>query len=120
MNTTIAIHTITSPNTTINPAPPTPIASIVTAISVINVIARMINSIIINSSYSFSHNITCNIRENYIERISKHVSHRFLGIGFIFKAHIICLIVTVGYKPSLHLPALLSKNALKFVTSTKI
>ena len=42
----------------------------------------------------------------------KQVSHRFLDIGLIFNAHIICLIVTVGYKPSVAGPERSSKNAL--------
>jgi hypothetical protein len=62
--------------------------------------------------YSF-HYRTGFFRVVYTRRLSKYVSHLSLGIGFIFKAHIICLIVTVGYNPSVHSAALSSKNDLK-------
>ena len=44
--------------------------------------------------------------------LSKQVSHRSLGMGFIFKAHMICRSVTVGYNPSVASPARVSKNSL--------
>ena len=39
------------------------------------------------------------IANDHMVFLSKQVSHRSLGIGFNLSAHMICLIVTVGYNP---------------------
>ena len=62
----------------------------------------------------FSHNIECIFRE-LNKFLSKHVSHRSLGNGFILSPHIICLIVTVGYMPSILRPERSLKNISKFL-----
>lgn len=46
INTMIAMHTITSANTTMNIAPPAATAAITNIINITNVIARIVNSII--------------------------------------------------------------------------
>ena len=81
-------------------APPTLAMSTVNTTHSNPIVVKIINSIIITTLLSFI--IQSVNAANYMHLLSKQVSHRSLGIGFIFRAHIICRIVTVGYKSSLH------------------
>ena len=89
-----SMHTITSPNTIINAAPPTLRVIAVIVISIANVSSRIVARIIPIRLLSIK--ATAELANCQIQRLSKVVSHRSLGSGFIFKPHIIWRIEMVG------------------------
>lgn len=104
-------NTITSPNTA-NRLPP----AIIAAISAVIAIAMITLSKIINKIIMFTPFIILSvIFANQINFLSKHVSHRSLGKGFILNPNIICLIVTVGYSSLAHSPERSLKKTSKFL-----
>ena len=107
----IRLNTITSPNTT-NRLPP----AIIAAISAVIAIAMITLSKIINKIIMITPSIILSvIFANQINFLSKHVSHRSLGKGFILNPNIICLIVTVGHSSLTHSPERSLKKASKFL-----
>ena len=93
-----------------NAAPPAnKLKSIATAI-IAAIIANSVNKIILYFLllYSIKRHV---LLANHISRRSKHVSHISRFRGFIFNAHMICLIVTVGYIPFSGSLALSLKNS---------
>lgn len=102
---------ITSPNTT-NRLPPAIIAAISAVIAIAMItLSKIINKIIMITPFI----ILSVIFANQINFLSKHVSHRSLGKGFILNPNIICLIVTVGYSSLTHPPERSLKKASKFL-----
>lgn len=93
-----------------NAAPPAnKLKSIATAI-IADIIANSVNKIILYSLLLYS--IKCHVLlANHTSRLSKHVSHLSRFRGFIFNAHMICRMVTVGYNPFSGSLALSLKNS---------
>lgn len=109
---------IRSPNTRITPPPTDSTTAAVISVIVSSAANNMLKITILSSSLNYSfHNSGWFFREwseNQICLLSKQVSHRSLGSGFIFSAHIIWRIVTVGNTPSIHSPERSSNRALNF------
>lgn len=111
---TINTNASRSPNTTINPVPPSISKTVAMIASISNTTMVMINVIIVIPPLFSSHKRGCCSRVVHMFRLSKQVSHRSLGKGFIFKAHIIWRIVIVGNTPSTHSPERSINSDLNF------
>ena len=102
------MHTITSLHKNIPTAPPRLMMHTANIISSNTIAAKIIHSIITNTLlYSTIESVN---NANYMNLLSKQVSHRSLGIGFIFRARMICHTVTVGYNLLIDLSERTLKN----------
>lgn len=104
------MHTMTSLHKNIPTAPPRLMMHTANITSSNTIAAKIINNIITITLLSSTIESVNNA--NYMNLLSKQVSHRSLGIGFIFRAHMICRTVTVGYNPLMDLSERVLKKSM--------